>query len=982
MSKLLYLLSLFSILCVALFYQTALDIVSSLSPQGCRMSRMSPSYLLQAGFDERWTPFAKRYSLWLYREVGWESHQLHGAPVLFIPGNAGSSHQVRSISSSAARQYFSLPYQVAPEFQGGPYKPLDFFTLEFNEDLSAFHGPTLDAETAYTKAAIDYILSLYPSRPQSIILLGHSMGGIVANALLPHPNVSAVITMSTPHALPPARFDRRVDVLYASINDHLADVSTPILSLCGGATDLMIPSESCILPPISPSDPQSAAENGDGYRRTIFSSALEGSWTGVGHREMVWCHQVRWRVARATLEIAASPTAEGRVQALNRWIRDGSEAPTIAETEDGMRIQEGDAEVLPVGMKLVLKEPRGSRTYLFPLPQSSDSSNLSTPARFALFVRGAVPPVAPQVPLSLRASIFRCPSLSFSDDDRAPGSAFSDCVRVQPAVHKLLPQPISGAPFPVPMVDNEGGADESEGIVAFEAEVSAGKDAYIAVKIDDADGRGWVSGGFVPTNEVVDTAAPIFSTVSINLPIPSTLTTTIRTTRILTSSLLVYRVQPVFQDGDAASCRDVLFPPLLEHNSHSIFDSRETHYYPLLTSPVRPVLLHAHTAGPFISPPSVGLDIKLYSTGDTTCALERIDISLDWWGTLGRASTRYASSAGAWAVGVVAIIVWDALSRSKDAATPSVSASLSRFASYLLPRLIPLSFALSLVPLPIGLYLGNSGEPLLSPLAPLLLLVVSGLVSLSWGVLAFSMWCARQFLKLFGARARKSPDVSDHTSRSALLGFAFVVALIALVVPWQVAFLGAWVYHFWTCAAQSLVPPALVEHSVRTGVAIPLIPTSSQANDDDDPRGLRPRSRSSSLRSPSPSPPHARPRDDPSNTFHQSAHLLLMLTWLLPLAAPVLAVWVRTLASAGLTAPFGGDHNVLCVAPALIVVEWAGRGQGVLSRQTRWPFLALAAVAFVVGPRRTYVVFEVASAVLGWIVVAKAGPGWLRWVRR
>jgi glycosylphosphatidylinositol deacylase len=44
----------------------------SLSSQGCRMSWMSPSYVLQQDFNASWTPLAARYSLWLYREHGWE----------------------------------------------------------------------------------------------------------------------------------------------------------------------------------------------------------------------------------------------------------------------------------------------------------------------------------------------------------------------------------------------------------------------------------------------------------------------------------------------------------------------------------------------------------------------------------------------------------------------------------------------------------------------------------------------------------------------------------------------------------------------------------------------------------------------------------------------------------------------------------------------------------------------------------------------
>jgi hypothetical protein len=47
---------------------------TEISPQGCRMSFMSPSYILQTGLDTSWTPRAGRYSLWLYREVGWDSN--------------------------------------------------------------------------------------------------------------------------------------------------------------------------------------------------------------------------------------------------------------------------------------------------------------------------------------------------------------------------------------------------------------------------------------------------------------------------------------------------------------------------------------------------------------------------------------------------------------------------------------------------------------------------------------------------------------------------------------------------------------------------------------------------------------------------------------------------------------------------------------------------------------------------------------------
>jgi GPI inositol-deacylase len=40
------------------------------------MSYMSPSYLIHSQFDTSWTPLAKRYSLLLYREVGWEDDEV------------------------------------------------------------------------------------------------------------------------------------------------------------------------------------------------------------------------------------------------------------------------------------------------------------------------------------------------------------------------------------------------------------------------------------------------------------------------------------------------------------------------------------------------------------------------------------------------------------------------------------------------------------------------------------------------------------------------------------------------------------------------------------------------------------------------------------------------------------------------------------------------------------------------------------------
>lgn len=70
------LVALFSTLLVGLLYRATSDSTTSLSPQGCRMSYMSPSYIIQSQFDTSWTQLAKRYSLLLYREVDWEDDEV------------------------------------------------------------------------------------------------------------------------------------------------------------------------------------------------------------------------------------------------------------------------------------------------------------------------------------------------------------------------------------------------------------------------------------------------------------------------------------------------------------------------------------------------------------------------------------------------------------------------------------------------------------------------------------------------------------------------------------------------------------------------------------------------------------------------------------------------------------------------------------------------------------------------------------------
>lgn len=119
--------------------------------------------------------------------------------------------------------------------------------------------------------------------------------------------------------------------------------------------------------------------------------------------------------------------------------------------------------------------------------------------------------------------------------------------------------------------------------------------------------------------------------------------------------------------------------------------------------------------------------------------------------------------------------------------------------------------------------------------------------------------------KLF-ERATEDENSATHISqRMGLITVAVMSGLVFLLIPWQVAFLACYIIFFNHCA---------------------LLVTSHQ---------------------------HSEGRDTFEDTKNQNLLLLLIMTWCLPVVTPVLAVWVRTLATAGLTTPFDGDHNPLNV---------------------------------------------------------------------
>ncbi|KAJ9474214.1 GPI inositol-deacylase [Pseudozyma hubeiensis] len=291
--------------------------------QQCRMSRMWPAYIDHTANLEPFSPSGlwRKYRLYLYRERHYEPMDLPtGSPALFVPGNSGSYGQVRSVASSASRQFYKENGSGArrEEWKDAPpgVAHTDWYTIDFNEDFSAFSGSTLIEQATFINEIVAYLSNRYASaathsyaageRNTTVPILAHSMGGIAARltAHLPnHPvgNIDTIVTLSTPHAYPPVPFDRSVEFVYSLINSPIkapkeAQHVPPLLvSIAGGLLDTQLPSDpsSLSLARIGESVPAS--------RVSTYTGSLPSLWSSVDHVAVMWCDQLREKIARGFL---------------------------------------------------------------------------------------------------------------------------------------------------------------------------------------------------------------------------------------------------------------------------------------------------------------------------------------------------------------------------------------------------------------------------------------------------------------------------------------------------------------------------------------------------------------------------------------------------------------------------------------------------------------------------------------------------------
>ncbi|EFA08175.1 GPI inositol-deacylase-like Protein [Tribolium castaneum] len=276
----------FSLTVTLLYFVGLLTFVNDHEENKCEMTYMFeyPQFVrISNKIDDKYP----RYGLYAYSEGRLTEKTRNmffdGIPVLFIPGNAGSHRQGRSLASVALRK--ALNSRTPFHF--------DYFLIDLNNELSGLNGALLADQLEYVNNSIYTVLDLYQNRKnpaKSVVLVGHSMGGIIAKRLVSNLGensdlVPIVLGLATPHRRPPLQLDSFSYDFYKNIDTK--NSSTTFVSITGGYNDFLVPS-------FLTNHPDSILN--------VVSTQIPRSWLPADHVCILWCKQSILAINRALVD--------------------------------------------------------------------------------------------------------------------------------------------------------------------------------------------------------------------------------------------------------------------------------------------------------------------------------------------------------------------------------------------------------------------------------------------------------------------------------------------------------------------------------------------------------------------------------------------------------------------------------------------------------------------------------------------------------
>lgn len=930
--------------------------------------------------------------------------QLRGTPVLFIPGNAGSYKQVRPIAAEAAN-YFHDSLQHDPAAVRNGARSLDFFTVDFNEDFTAFHGQTMIDQAEYLNEAIRYILSLYldpriSSRdadlpdPSSVMVLGHSMGGIVARTMLIMPNyqsnsINTIITMSAPHSRPPVSFDSEIVRIYKEINDYWRKAYSQqwannnplwhvtLISIAGGSLDTVVPSDYASLESLVP----------DTHGFTVFTSTIPTVWTSMDHQAILWCDQFRKVVARTLYDIVdvnrpsqTKPRAE-RMRVFKKRLLTGMEdvaESSIPFIDPSTLLTLGDNshEIIPQGERLVLRalgHEGKPRAHLLPIPPPGSPGS----KHFTLLTDQKLDNAGD----SGRIEVLFCSVMSVQPGqngmllpwktDLSGENTVSTRLACKNAAPDVVQLPASTRSTHQPFFSAHEQAVPPFSYLQYELDEIADHQFVAVVDKGVPSGSGFAIAEFSDHSNYhrtrhISLRRLLAFGMDFRLPSHRPMVTEIRVPS-LQSSLLAYNLE---LSSQSCNQNDELFAPLVRQYLSEPYESK-------FFVNARHASVSVHGVAPYVPPPlkrrvtEDGLNLQIWA--DPTCdSSVSVRLSVDVLGSLGKLYMRYRTAFAAFPLLAVALVVRKQF-RIYD--SQGIFVSFNESLDLCLRVSIPLMLA-SLTLLSLSMdnssargtasfwhwknatspaidfhqndLLSGTRDPFFWFMIPLIGIVCIGACAiLNYMVLGIT----HLFSVIYGwLSARPAWVRHDDRRRATLHGFmpstpkrrlittAVLMFLVSTFIPYQFAYLVA-------CLVQLIT-------TVRAHRIASELPSNANRN------------------------------------FYNYAHsIFVLMLWVLPINLPILIVWVRNLAVHWFT-PFSSHHNVLSIMPFIVLIETLTTGKMVprvtsrLRHLTSVLLFGVAVYAAVYGVSYAYMIHYLVNLVAFWLVLVHSTSdswSWTGW---
>ncbi|ETL82884.1 hypothetical protein F441_17690 [Phytophthora nicotianae CJ01A1] len=292
---LLPLLTLLSVLLTGLYVA---DVVSTKNYESaCEMTWSWPVY---TPVTWRSVPSHPKYQL--YRvDMKFARDDLSGVPVLFVPGHMGSYKQARSLSRHLWDTNETL---------------FDVFALDLDEEPTGLNGNFITDQATYLNDVVRAILREYKRQnkksnnklviPDSVVIVAHSMGGIVARTaeLLPNykkRSIQHVVGLGVPYENPSFPFDAEMNAVYDRIHSKKGKNDQVVyVSIAGGHKDTLVQTALTSIDTLADSSRAFVA----------LASAISTVQTPVDHFCLLWCHQLLKVVAESLYKAVNLETRE------------------------------------------------------------------------------------------------------------------------------------------------------------------------------------------------------------------------------------------------------------------------------------------------------------------------------------------------------------------------------------------------------------------------------------------------------------------------------------------------------------------------------------------------------------------------------------------------------------------------------------------------------------------------------------------------